>query len=208
MTWDEYYEKFYDWAESTQVSRISAITEFGDTDEICEVADAFFDEKPARRLINKALKAGVRFMPEQIMELSVIMDKNTLSKLVDTSAVPLSREQLEELYMLIDDEIFQKASERAGIDIFEPDDDYGCNYDTEPQQVLGKTDKKRKKTGILASILLGMKMADRSKKGSGHDGKCSGDCSNCPAHYGYRYGRWYYGHHHTEGCEFGGNGSL
>ena len=22
-------------------------------------------------------------------------------------------------------------------------------------------------------------------------------------HYGYRYGRWYYGHNHVEGCEFG-----
>ena len=38
-----------------------------------------------------------------------------------------------------------------------------------------------------------------------HSGKCDGDCANCPPHYGYRYGRWYYGHSHTEGCEFGGN---
>ena len=38
-----------------------------------------------------------------------------------------------------------------------------------------------------------------------HKGKCDGDCANCPPHYGYRYGRWYYGHDHVEGCEFGGN---
>lgn len=38
-----------------------------------------------------------------------------------------------------------------------------------------------------------------------HSGKCDGDCANCPPHYGYRYGRWYYGRHHIEGCEFGGN---
>lgn len=38
-----------------------------------------------------------------------------------------------------------------------------------------------------------------------HNGKCDGDCANCPPHYGYRYGGWYYGHSHTEGCEFGGN---
>lgn len=42
----------------------------------------------------------------------------------------------------------------------------------------------------------------KSKK---HNGKCDGDCANCPPHYGYRYGRWYYGHSHSEGCEFGGN---
>ena len=38
-----------------------------------------------------------------------------------------------------------------------------------------------------------------------HSGKCDGDCANCPPHYGYRHGRWYYGHDHIEGCEFGGN---
>lgn len=44
-----------------------------------------------------------------------------------------------------------------------------------------------------------------SSKPKKHNGKCDGDCANCPPHYGYRYGRWYYGHSHTEGCEFGGN---
>ena len=38
-----------------------------------------------------------------------------------------------------------------------------------------------------------------------HSGRCDGDCANCPPHYGYRHGRWYYGHDHVEGCEFGGN---
>ena len=36
-------------------------------------------------------------------------------------------------------------------------------------------------------------------------GKCDGDCANCPPHYGYRHGRWYYGHNHVEGCTRGGN---
>ena len=38
-----------------------------------------------------------------------------------------------------------------------------------------------------------------------HSGRCDGDCANCPPHYGYRHGRWYYGHDHIEGCVFGGN---
>ena len=46
------------------------------------------------------------------------------------------------------------------------------------------------------------KSASQKKK---HTGKCDGDCANCPPHYGYRYGRWYYGHDHIEGCVFGGN---
>lgn len=36
-------------------------------------------------------------------------------------------------------------------------------------------------------------------------GRCDGDCDNCPPHYGYRYGRWYYGKHHFDGCQRGGN---
>lgn len=39
-------------------------------------------------------------------------------------------------------------------------------------------------------------------------GRCTGDCAHCPPHYGYRYGRWYYGHGHTHGCEFCGNGGC
>ena len=44
-----------------------------------------------------------------------------------------------------------------------------------------------------------------TEKPKRHSGKCDGDCANCPPHYGYRHGRWYYGHDHVEGCEFGGN---
>ena len=40
---------------------------------------------------------------------------------------------------------------------------------------------------------------------TGWGGRCNGDCENCPPHYGYRYGRYYYGHDHHHGCEFGGN---
>ena len=38
-----------------------------------------------------------------------------------------------------------------------------------------------------------------------HNGKCNGDCANCSPHYGYRYGRWYYGNNHSHGCQFGGD---
>lgn len=42
----------------------------------------------------------------------------------------------------------------------------------------------------------------------GDTGRCNGDCANCPPHYGYRYGRWYYGHSHQHGCQRGGNGGA
>ena len=58
---------------------------------------------------------------------------------------------------------------------------------------------------ISAAILAGASAGASSNQGRRHNGRCNGDCANCPPHYGYRYGRWYYGHDHVHGCEFGGN---
>ena len=52
MTWDEYYEKFYDWATSTQIRRLSALTSYGSPAEVTEVAMELCDEKAASRLRN------------------------------------------------------------------------------------------------------------------------------------------------------------
>ena len=67
-----------------------------------------------------------------------------------------------------------------------------------------KMRKREKFWGILLGI--GSGLAKNSKKKHKHNGRCDEDCANCPAHYGYRYGRWYYGHGHQTGCEFHGNG--
>ena len=51
MDWDQYYEKFYDWATSTQISRMSSLTSYGASSEVAEVAQEYMDEKAASRLI-------------------------------------------------------------------------------------------------------------------------------------------------------------
>lgn len=55
FTWEAYYDNFYDWAESTQISYLSGLTSFGPAEEVCEIAEAFFDEKAASKLIRKPL---------------------------------------------------------------------------------------------------------------------------------------------------------
>jgi len=67
MTWDEYYEKFYDWATSTQIRRLSALTSYGSPAEVTEVAMELCDEKAASRLINRALDAGVTFQGFELL---------------------------------------------------------------------------------------------------------------------------------------------
>ena len=69
-------------------------------------------------------------------------------------------------------------------------------------------DEKPKKLGFfgtLAAILGASQGIDNMNRPQRHNDRCNGDCANCPPHYGYRYGRWYYGHDHVHGCEFGGN---
>ena len=59
MEWFEYYERFYDWAESTQINRISGLTDFGPSCEVVEIAQSLSDEKAISRLIRKALDEDI-----------------------------------------------------------------------------------------------------------------------------------------------------
>ena len=202
MTWDEYYDKFYEWADSTQISRLSSLTSFNPdcSAEVLEVAQCFVDDKIAMRLINKALAGGVRFSVDEIMELTSMVEKPMLTRLVDDATEPFSKEQLEELYMLIDDDVFERVSKRNRVDIFaeeKSNDDTFIEETPEP------------KLGFFTKLALALGVASAlNKRHEKHNGRCNGDCAHCPPHYGYRYGRWYYGHHHQHGCEFGGNKGL
>ncbi|MDO4562921.1 MAG: hypothetical protein Q4C12_03710 [Clostridia bacterium] len=205
MTWDEYYEKFYDWANSTQISRISKLTSFGSADEICEVAIELCNESAATRLIKKAVAAGVTFSADQVIELTDALNEDGMNSVIASCECTFTREQLDDLYGFASNDVFEAAASRSGINYYEddenehdpeePDDDFFV----EPQPKMGFFSKLAVAFGI-ASVF-----DQRHKK---HNGRCDGDCAHCPPHYGYRYGRWYYGHHHQHGCEFGGNKGI
>ena len=203
MTWDDYYGGFYDWSPSTQKNYIYRLSDYGSAGEVWEVAQelAFQDEAFATKFLEKALAAGVRFTPDRVLEMMGMVEESVLSKIAERTDVPFDREQLEEIYMMIDDASFQRISRRAKINVF---DDEPAAYE-QPEQVQYILPKK-KKVGLftaLAAFAAGSPLAGQVRKK--HDGHCDGDCANCPPHYGYRYGRWYYGKGHQYGCEFGGN---
>lgn len=63
--------------------------------------------------------------------------------------------------------------------------------------------------GLALFFVLGSLLSEIPEVShSVHSHYCNGDCANCPPHYGYRYGRWYYGRAHQGGCERGGNGGA
>ena len=192
MTWDEYYMNFYEWAESTQISRLSSLTDFGPSDEIVEVVQNFYDEKVATRLVRKALDYGVKFTTDEIIELRSWVSEEIYPVLVQANSDPYTYEKLDELYGFVDDKIIEKLAKKNKV---------RSPMDEEPEEV-----EQVKGPGFFGTLfaILGAVSSD-SYSSKPHNGRCNGDCANCPPHYGYRYGRWYYGHDHTRGCEFGGN---
>ena len=194
MTWETYYDKFYDWSTSTQISRMSSLTSFGASSEVAEVAQEFMDEKVASRFIKKAVAAGVQFTPEEIYDLSGCCDTATMNLLLESAKCRFTQEQLEDLDGTVDEEILNKVARRNRVTL----------YDYEEEDDFVVAEEQPPKVGFFTALALGLGLTGKSKPHK-HNGKCNGNCANCPAHYGYRYGRWYYGHHHTHGCEFGGN---
>lgn len=227
MTWAEYYERYDGWQESTQYSRLASIKDFGPdgspSEEICDCIQ-YVDTRTATSILRRALAAGVRFRAAEVAEIAdsgQIEDEEALEKLIQTAADVLTllpylpdEKSIDQLVNStdaiftenglnelcgygVDESLIRKISKRSGIPYADPD---------EPDEEFPLKETQPKKPGLFSSILMGMALAGSHKPKS--TGRCKGDCAHCPPHYGYRYGRWYYGHGHTHGCEFCGNGGC
>ena len=101
--------------------------------------------------------------------------------------------------------LYFAASTLAGDDDEEEEEDEDEDEaDGEPEEAELPPPMRRHEPKLGFWTLLGAALLGASGD-DGHGGRCTGDCAHCPPHFGYRYGRWYYGHGHVYGCEFGGN---
>ena len=219
-TWEEYYEKFYDWAESTQVRNLSYLTSLGDADEVAEIIIELQINVPAaNRLLRKAVEAKLAFRAYDLIEFLCINDKELATNAVYNSVERLTSEDMESLYGEVEDEVIIDICKKRNLTL--PEDLREEEYDEEPEEDELEQDEeleeidvfvdeavyeKPKKLGFFGTLFATL-VASSSDNHSrhAHNGRCNGDCANCPPHYGYRYGRWYYGKGHVHGCEFGGN---
>lgn len=220
-TWDEYYEKFYDWAESTQVCNLSALSSLGTADEVGEIIIELQVNVPAaNRLLRKAVEAKLAFSASDLIEFLCINDKALATAALHNSASRLTSADMEDLYGVAEDDdiiaICSKMKLTLPEDLREEEEEI---EEDEVEEELEEVDiyvddfvyeeppappaPKLGFFGTLFAVIAGVGAA--SNHSNGHNGRCNGDCANCPPHYGYRYGRWYYGHDHVHGCEFGGN---
>ena len=252
MKWEEYYNNFPNWDEKIQYGRLSAIEDFGpDTpsEEVCSCVMNWLSAKTAEKLLWLAIRAGVRFSPEEIVRLirDYGFEQEAVETLLAASNAPYSAAQLLELLRnMMDDATVRLLIEEScavpgawsGAQIIEVYDN-GCD-DELLKKMLKNSDARFTEAEIttLCDFGVGEKLIKKICRQSGvpygtveddaqgfswgtlrdelweerrtpqkkrDNGRCDGDCAHCPPHYGYRYGRWYYGHSHIEGCERGGN---
>lgn len=105
-TWDEYYEKMYDWAESTHVRYLSGLTSLDPADEVGEIIIELQTNVPAaNRLLRKAVEAKQAFSRSHLVEFACINDKKLATAAVRNSAERLTAEDMEYLYGEIDDAV-------------------------------------------------------------------------------------------------------
>ena len=123
MEWDAYYKKFDEWATSTQISRLSALTSYGPSDEVAEVAQGLMDEMAASRLIRRALAAGVQFTAEEICELVDCCNAAVMNALLENSLCTFTREQLEDLWGAVDDAVLEQTARRCRVKLFDDDEE-------------------------------------------------------------------------------------
>jgi len=140
-TWDEYYDKFFDWAESTRIKNLSYLDSLGDSDEVTEVIIELKENRnAANRLLRRAIDEKFKFSGENLGDLFFWdFDKKIVMKALRNSADRLTTEDIEELYITVDDEILLEICQKAGIPL--PEDlkeDLPDNYSTESYKEVRK----------------------------------------------------------------------
>lgn len=173
--------------------------------QLDDLVNALYDETPALELIDRICQKPNHFIATELVSLvETLCDEERSGKLLLTNTTKFSEEALASLCDLwVDEEVIRKVAKRSGIpysDLCEDEEEFedeSLDEYVEPEQGGG--------VGLLGALIAGVAAFGNSGKHKKHNGRCNGDCANCPPHYGYRYGRWYYGHGHMYGCEFGGN---
>ena len=171
-------------------------------DDIERIVCCLGDDDSVLELLDDICKTLLHFKDTELVSIcEELGNEEYIEKLLLANEEKFSEEALNSLCDLcVDEEIIKEIAWKSGIPYSNPDEEDEFDFVASPRQEkgLGFFGTIAAITGIASGA---SHVFDKKK----HNGKCDGDCANCPPHYGYRYGRWYYGHGHMYGCEFGGN---
>jgi len=119
MTWKYYYDKFFDWSESTQINKLSSVDALGAPDEVTEVMLelTFNHEDIANRIARKAIDQKLVFSAENISDLTNCIDIKLQEQLALQSASAFSKEDLENLEGTLDDDVIVELYKKKGLKV-------------------------------------------------------------------------------------------
>lgn len=169
MTWDEYYDKYYDWAESTRIKKISSVDALGAPDEVAEVMlDFAFDhEEIVNRIARKAIEQKLMFSAESILDLTNCMDEDLQGQLALQSVSRFSREDIESLEGSLDDDVIVSLYKAKGLpvpDVFmdeEPVSSYPVRQEKAPSGFFSRI---AMAFAVSAGVRQGIEGANRKNK--------------------------------------------
>ena len=183
MSWEDFYDNYGEWDDATLERRIQKLNQFGSTEEIVEVVQCMPSSKLEKLLYEKALAAGIKFTEEERLSM-----RNLGEIIRDAINSMPSDEEIEQFGKNV-----QVLCDQIETTVNPP----------KPQRPKGLGFG----WGLLA-VIIGLVSGFSQNSKTSHSHRCDGNCAACPPHYGYRYGRWYYGHGHQWGCQRGGNGGA
>jgi len=117
MTWEEYYENYYDWAESTAIKKLSSVDVLGNADEVTEIiCDLFPSHKDiCNRIARKAICQKLVFTWDNLQDIDGCIDSDLQIQLLTQSYSSFSKEDLEDMEGLYDEEVINKIYQLKGM---------------------------------------------------------------------------------------------
>ena len=180
LTWEMFEEGYMSWPKTDLLRRIGKLQTIGTPEDVSLAVWSMNDPACKEALYSKALSLGAAFSDD---------DLKRMGKLAPDTESPEVKAFTESVHNLTRN--VENLIERA-----------------EHVEIPELPKRRRRGFGILGAVLGFAAAFAGAEKRSRTSRRCDGDCAHCPAHYGYRHGRWYYGHGHMHGCERGGNGGA
>ena len=162
MTWEEYYDKFYDWAESTQIKKLSSVEALGPAEEVTEVMVSFaFDhEDIVNRIARKAIEQKIVFSGENIADLTNFIDPQLQNQLTLQSADSFTEEDLNHLLGMVDDDIVASLYKKKGYKIpdeysfIDDSDDLDEEYEDSEPYVEDESFEEKQPSGFFSRLAM------------------------------------------------------
>ena len=123
MSWEQYYDGFYEWSSGTQIRYLARLDSYGSGAQTAEIAAELAEAgdggpAAAKRLIMRAVENGVRFTAEDVIEMAgADIEEDTLKYALATVREPLTGSQIVTLSDYFDEDVLEKLikDKRGGL---------------------------------------------------------------------------------------------